>query len=159
MSNLTNPRSFTRQEENSYKPLPLPKKGEDLKEDRQYILDPVARAIIVDVYGIQPPREIVCLSRKYSARTIKTITTYHETQEVVTHEHVDEGRPPLFRAFMELNRIQRFSLDIEKIESLKPFYVDSPKVKDFEEKKKTHKPRSNKVTAKGVIDLSLLGAL
>lgn len=146
-------------EENLYRPLHLPAKGEDLQEGRQYILDPIARAIIVDTYGLQPPREIVCLSRKYSARTIKTITTYHETQEVVTHEHVDEGRPPLFRAFMALNRIQKFTLDMEKIEALKPFYVDSPKVKDFEQEEKTHKPRSNKVTARGVIDLSMLNSL
>jgi len=144
-------------EENPYAPLHLPKKGEDLQEGRQYILDPVARTIIVDVYGIQPPREIVCLSRKYSSRTIKTITTYHETQEVVTHEHVDEGRPPLFRAFMALNRIQKFTLDIEKVEQMRPFYKDSPKVNDFEQEEKTHKTKSTKVKSHGVIDLKLLG--
>lgn len=144
-------------EENPYSPLHLPQKGEDLQEGRQYILDPISRAVIVDMYGIQPPREIVCLSKKYSSRTIKTITTYHDTQEVVMHEFTDEGRPPLFRAFMALNRILKFTIDIEKVEELKPFYKDSPKVKDFEREEKQHKPKSTKVKSTAVIDLSLLG--
>ncbi len=100
--------------EPNYGPLNLPSRGDDLCEGRQYQLDTVATSYLKE-QGITSPLVVECISRRYFARRIETITTNLETGIITKSEHIDEARPATFRVSAGRGRFLLFSLPCEEL--------------------------------------------
>ncbi len=136
-----------------YKPLPLPPRGEDLYEGRQYYLSPIARLTIEEVYGLRGiPSFVECTRKKTPAQLIEIITTNLETKESKYRAETTAPKLATFRAFIKLGMVHQFTIDLEKVHSLREFYDKSHKVSDYEETDELKKPRSEKKLP----DLSIL---
>lgn len=157
-TNASRATEYSRDGQDGFRPLPLPARGEDLLPGRQYYLNPLARLVVSDVYGLRGlPSVIECLAKKVSPTRIETITTNLATGQVSRREHLLPEQAACFRVFGGPNRIIKFNLDLEHVEARKPFYADSPKLKDFE--LSDERPRTAKRTGTTLIkkyDLSVL---
>src|SRR5690606_26286682 len=154
-----------------FKPLPLPRKGEDLEQGRQYMLSPLARLIIDEVFGYRGvPTYVECLRKKVARTRITTTTENLETGEVKTSSMELEAQVETFRAFMAYKRVLKFSIDLERLHSSEGIYANSPKLKfyemtcEYQAKLKARgqgpkRERRNGVSESKIqkIDLSLLG--
>lgn len=110
------------QPEPNYGPLNLPSSGDDLQEGRQYYLDEVATSYLKE-QGLIVPVIVECISRRYFARTIRTITTNLETGVVTDRTHTDEARPATFRTPAGRGRFHLFSLPIEALHEARKLRV------------------------------------
>lgn len=100
--------------EPNYGPLQLPDNGEDLQEGRQYYLDEVATGYLKE-QGVACPVIVECISRRYFAERIETITTCLETDRVRVRSFINEARPATFRTPAGRGRMLLFSLPIEQL--------------------------------------------
>jgi len=129
-------------------PLSLPKDSEDLLSGRQYEIDPVARAVIYNHYGIKTPRFVECLNAKSPARTVTIHTEYADkrpTKDVIqVYPEVDAT----FRAFFKHKKIARFTLDLTVVEYQRQFYVDAPLAPDEEDDEDNEKYQGRKASPK-----------
>jgi hypothetical protein len=137
--------------------LKLPKRGADLLEGRQYYLCPISRATVKETYGLVLPKTVECIKRKHPAREITTIAKNLETGEVKTTVMIDPAVEATFRCFISLNNIKVFTLDLEKISSLRQFYADSHlaaelELEEIQAEKKSHAPKAKKSVAPIDID-------
>lgn len=140
---------------NDYSPRALPLKGEDLEPNFQYAIDPVARAIVQDVYGLQVPKVVTCISRYYPAVEVYTRTTVLKTGQIKERTIREEERPASFLAFFSLKNQRKFTLDLAKVAEMRPFYADLQAEVDEKETRKIAKPKKEP-KPKVKIDLSLL---
>jgi hypothetical protein len=62
---------------------------------------------------------VECISRRYFARRIETITTNLETDVVSVHVHIDEARAATFRFNAGRSRLECFTLDLEMLHDLR----------------------------------------
>lgn len=132
-----------------FRPLPLPTRGEDLQPGRQYVLTPQARRSLKDVYGyVNMPALVECLLAKRPATRIRS---YHENLETgAGFWRVADfpGTDASFRAYVGNGKYLKFTLPLEKLKELEPYYDAShlykePKVKlgaSFKEPKQPKKP-------------------
>lgn len=118
-----------------FKPLLLPLTGEELQPGRQYLLTPVARVILEEVYGLfNIPTVVECLHAKRPATIVRSITQNAETGKVISTSVMEvEGREATFRAFLSKGKHVVFCLSLEKMEELVPFYNTSHKIPIKEE--------------------------
>jgi hypothetical protein len=140
---------------NEFTPLKLPNDGADLHEGRQYLLDPTARAIIIDRFGIRPPKVITCLSKRYAATQIVSTTTNLETGEVKVSSIYNDARPETFQGFNGFKKIVKFDVDLRKVAEHRAAYEDADLVSDIlgEGKPATKKePKEKKSTLERDLD-------
>lgn len=141
-------------------PLRLPKTGFDLIPGRQYEIDPVARAVIINEYGLQTPQIVECLHRQEDEREIRTLTTNKRTGVVSETLSVAPAREATFRAFFKYKKCAVFTINIEVVENLRQFYVDAPKAPDENDCNiRKHKGESVAGRKKVVMDEALLALL
>lgn len=140
-----------------FKPLPLPAKGTDLQQGRQYYLDPVARAALKDMYGLAGcPAIITCILAKRPKTMVESKTTNLETGEIIVSEPlVLDAQDATFLAFIKFRKHEKFTLDLEEIQLRRPFYVEAHKVSDKEPKAKVESgaPRVQKKFDLSILDL------
>ena len=113
-------------EEGALTPLKLPKDGEELLPGRQYEIDPVARAFIINHYGIITPRFVECIKSASPARRVTITTEYADGRPTRTTHQDIPAQDATFRAFYKYKRIALFTLDLTVIEYNRQFYVDAP---------------------------------
>lgn len=141
-------------------PLHLPKSGLDLISGRQYVIDPVARAVIVNEFGIQTPQIVECLHSQQDEKNVVITSTNIRTGEVKIVSFVEPAREATFRAFYKYKKTDVFTLDLAKVESLRSFYVDAPVAHDDKEcSTRQNKGDSVKTKKKVVFDAALLSLL
>ncbi len=104
--------------EPNYGPLRLPARGDELQEGRQYLLDELASAYLRD-RGIVAPTIVECISRRYYARRIETITTCLETDTVRVSVHIDPARDATFRYNAGRGRLALFTLICEELHEVR----------------------------------------
>lgn len=145
----------------AFVPLVLPKRGEDLVAGRQYLIDPVARAVCIDRFGIRPPKYVECIHNAACARTITQVTTFADGRPSITTIMECPAREATFRAFYKHRRIDTFLLNIETVESLRQFYQDTHVADDQDYETTTKRATTVKapVRAKVVVDLSMFDDL
>lgn len=114
----------------AFMPLALPARGELLIPGRQYLVDPVARAVCIDRFGIRPPKFVECLHNAACARTITSVTTFADGRPSVTTITECPAREATFRAFYKHRRIDVFLLNLDMVESLRQFYADADVASD-----------------------------
>jgi len=131
----------------AFVPLKLPKTGEELLEGRQYEIDPVARAVIFDKFGIRPPKFVECIHSKSCQRTVTSVTTYADGRPSVTSVMEIPGRQETFRAFYKYKRVAVFQCDLAVVEDLRQFYVDAPIVAEDEPEERERSPREKAATS------------
>ena len=133
-----------------FKPLPLPEKGEDLQQGRQYMLDPVARGAIEDMYGMAGvPAIIECLLAKRPATRIDSTSTNLETGEVRISQPIFlPCQHETFRAFQAHKRHLKFTIDLARVHEMRPFYAKAHKVSN-------RAPAQAREKVSKVLDLSM----
>lgn len=138
-----------------YKPLLLPANGEDLVSGRQYYLSPVARVCIEEMYGLRGVPSIVeCLLARRPAGIIRTIRTNLDRSVTLYDREVVLGeQDATFRAFVKNRMHYKFTVDLEKVHAMEPFYAEADRVSDYAEAD-TKGPKVPKVDR--TPDLSLL---
>ena len=120
--------------EDGFRPMKLPKRGTDLLAGHQYVLDPVARTIIEEVYGLRNiPRSVECIQAQVLPKQIDTVTTCLLTGERTCGTPVRiEAKHSTFRIYWKYKSVETFTLDFDKLEELRPFYVDADRVSEIE---------------------------
>lgn len=140
-------------DQGGFRPLPLPADGFALLAGRQYVLSPIARITLEEAFGLRGiPTVIECVAPRCAARTITTIVVVDGSPMEHRSSHREEARPATFKAYMGNKKFSTFTLDLEKVHSLREFYAQADKVSDRE-------PASGGVRVKAskkVIDLSIL---
>lgn len=147
---------------NDFSPLKLPNDGSELLEGRQYLLDPTARAIIIDRFGIRPPKIVTCISRRYSGTEITTTTRNLDTGEIKVSSFINDARPETFQGFNNYKKIVKFDVDLRKVAEHRAAYADADLVADIlnessPEKVKKTSEKKTKITSLEA-DLALLEA-
>ena len=118
-----------------YKPLLLPTTGEELLPGRQYVLTPLARLILHEVYGLRGiPTICECIKAKRSATQITTVETNLETgvsspPRIMTLE----AQQATFSTYVGNKKHITFILDLKKMDELAPFYDKSHKLPAMED--------------------------
>lgn len=126
-------RSSRIRDDSGYKPLHLPRKGEDLIPDRQYALTPVARLVIEEMYGLKGvPTFVTCIRCKVAKTKVTRIIENLETGVVHKTEHIVEPQAATFSAFLSLRNRLVFTVDLDKVHELEPFYAKSPSIVKYE---------------------------
>jgi hypothetical protein len=138
----------------AFVPLKLPKTGEELLEGRQYEIDPVARAVIIEKYGIRPPRFVECIRTKQPERTVTTITEYADQRPRRVSTVQIPAQDETFRAFFKYKKTALFTIDLLVVEHMRPFYVDAPVEPDAEDDE-GYKPKSKKKEEKTKLEFSM----
>lgn len=142
--------------------LRLPAKGTDLQEGRQYELDPIARAYVLETYGLLLPKIVECLFKKTPPMRYATHALNLETGEARWSVIEQDGREATFRCFMTINRIEKFCLDLENLHAARSRLAKSHKADEIAERDEVEQKSSRKREKKPVpvIDvLALLGDL
>lgn len=118
-----------------FKPLPLPATGEELQPGRQYLLTPIARLILDEVYGLRGiPTCVECLHARRPETNIRSMTEDVETGKIIATNVVNvPAREATFRAFLGKGKIVRFEVSLKKMEEMVPFYDKSHKLPELEE--------------------------
>lgn len=129
-----------------FKPLPLPVRGEELTSGRQYYLDAIARKTVEEVYGLRGlPAVIECIHPKREATQIISFTKIVRTGRIGKKSVVDlPAQDATFRAFQGGKVWHRFTIDLERVQELRPYYAEAHKVSDEEKRVvliKAAKPR------------------
>lgn len=120
-------------DDSGYRPLILPRKGEDLIPDRQYALSPVARLVIEEMYGLKGvPTFVTCIRCKVAKTKVTRIIENLETGIVHKTEHIVEPQAATFSAFLSLRNRLVFTVDLDKVHELEPFYAKSPSIAKYE---------------------------
>jgi hypothetical protein len=116
-----------------YKPLPLPERGEDFQEGRQYALTPLARLILKKEYGLSNvPTIVECLLRKVAATRIATHTLNRETGEAKWTVMELAPQDATFRAYLGRTTVLKFTIDVAKLIALEPMYNKSHELPTME---------------------------
>lgn len=113
-------------EDLAFVPLVLPKDGESLLPGRQYRIDSVARAVIINNYGLRVPVYVECLRAKCPARRITTTVEYLDGRPAKTTSYEEPAQEATFRAFFKHRQISCFTLDLTVVEFQRQFYQDAP---------------------------------
>ena len=117
----------------AFVPLSLPKDGEDLISGRQYEIDPVARAVIYNHYGVKTPRFVECINAKSPGRTVTIHTEYADKRPTKDIVHVYPEVDATFRAFFKYKKIAKFTLDLTVVEYQRQFYKEAHLAPDLED--------------------------
>lgn len=141
-------------------PLTLPKTGFELLSGRQYEIDPVARAVIVNEYGLQTPQIVECLHCQQDEKHVVMISTNKRTGEIKERSFIEPSREATFRAFFKHKKTAVFTLNLDKVTELRQFYVDAPVAPDEHEcNVRAHKGESVKSKKKVLSDAALFALL
>ena len=117
----------------AFVPLSLPKDGEDLISGRQYEIDPVARAVIYNHYGVKTPRFVECINAKSPGRTVTIHTEYADKRPTKDIVHVYPEVDATFRAFFKYKKTAVFTLDLTVVEYQRQFYKEAHLAPDLED--------------------------
>lgn len=139
-------------DQGGFRPLALPATGFELLAGRQYLLSPIARITLEEAFGLRGvPSTIECVTARSAGRTITTIVATDGSSEEHRSTHREEPRPATFKAYMGNRKWNTFTLDLEKVHSLREFYAEAHAVSDKEMSSTKEVKASKKV-----IDLSIL---
>lgn len=127
----------------AFVPLKLPKDGEDLLPGRQYEIDPVARAVIFNHFGIITPKFVECIRCKLPARKITMTVEYADGRPSKTTSYEEPSQEATFRAFYKYKRIAVFTVDLTVVEFQRQFYQDAP-LEVAEDEDETPKKKSTR---------------
>lgn len=117
--------------DNYFGPLVLPEKGEDLLEGYQYLLTPLARDMLSNIYGYRGlPTVVECIRRRVAATCIRSLTENLETGEqrwtVMDLDHQDAT----FRVRTGGLRPIIFTIDLAEMARRAPVYMETHKIPD-----------------------------
>lgn len=118
-----------------FKPLPLPVEGEDLQPGRQYLLTPLVRLILDEVYGFRGvPTVVECLHARRPATIIRTMVQDAESGKTLSSSIMEvPAREATFRAFLGKGRVLKFEVSLARLADMAPFYDKSHKLPLLEE--------------------------
>lgn len=139
---------INQQDENRFIPHTLPKSGFDLIEGFQYVLSPVARSVIDDVYGIKNvPKYVECVRSQRDEVEFFSRQTNLRTGEVIERSFVQEGCQAVFRGLTGNKKFVKFELDLEFVHERAAAYATGDDAdatlllkevkKEYQEKKTT----------------------
>ena len=95
------------------------------------MLDPIARSYVEDTYGYRNvPKYIECLRPASNASVTLSIKIDLVSGERIKYRHFQDGEEATFRAIFGFKKVVKFTLNLEKIEKSRPFYVEADKVKE-----------------------------
>jgi hypothetical protein len=145
--------NFTSSVYTPVKYLDLPHRGELLQPGYQYIIPPIARAMVRDEYGFQIPEVCICMHKKTGETIITTIVANVDEATVTSTTTRNEARSATFY-FYARHKKTLFTLDCERVHDAVLRTRDAEKVKE-EHEKAAPKPKKAKEVV--FVDLSALG--
>jgi hypothetical protein len=112
-------------------PKELPLRGEDLMPGYQYELDPAARRVIADVFGINNvPTYVECIRKRVAGCRRTSITENLETGEVHTSVITEPEQLAAFRAHMGNTKLVIFTLDLPSLQAARAALTPAELVKE-----------------------------
>ena len=145
--------SFNESVYTKVKYLDLPHTGSLLQPGYQYIIPPLARAMVRDEYGFQIPEVCVCMHKKTGEIVVTTIVANVDEATVNVTTQRCEARTATFY-FYARHKKTLFTLDCERVRDAILRNRDAEKVKEEHEKSA---PKQKKAKEVVFVDLATLG--
>ena len=128
-----------------YQPKELPLRGEDLMPGFQYELDPAARRVIADLFGIVGiSTYIECIKKRSPSVRRTCITENLETGVKHTSVHTEPEQLATFRGYLGNKKLTVFTLDLPSLQARRNAMVEADMFKEDTYTRSDERPQVRK---------------